>query len=43
MSQEPITIRIKAHEIKAMITLIKIKPINLDAHKLSNQKDSNAQ
>jgi hypothetical protein len=39
MSQETITIRIKAYEIKALIRS-KIKPINLDAHKLSNQKDS---
>ena len=42
MSQETTTIRIKAYEIKALIRS-KIKPINLDALKLSNQKIQYAQ
>jgi hypothetical protein len=42
MSQETTTIRIKAYEVKALIRS-KIKPINLDALKLSNQKIQYAQ
>ena len=42
MSEETTTIRIKASEIKALIRS-KIKPINLDALNLSNQKIQYAQ
>jgi hypothetical protein len=42
MNQETTTIRIKAYEVKALIRS-KIKPINLDALKLSNQKIQYAQ